>query len=145
MSTEQVQVEKKSVLVIDLSEQIMERKMDDPFAELTGEAAAPDLYTTVKLIKHASSDSLVKGIYLIAKDNPNGFATSQELRSALFDFKKNGKFIIAYGDYISQKAYHVARDRKSTRLNSSHSVFPAQSRIDRKSTRLNSSHSVFKC
>jgi protease-4 len=108
MSTEQVQVEKNSVLVIDLSEQIMERKMDDPFAELTGEATAPDLYTTVKLIKHASTDSLVKGIYLIAKDNPNGFATSQELRSALLDFKKNGKFIVAYGDYISQKAYHVA-------------------------------------
>lgn len=108
MSTEQVQVEKNSVLVIDLSEQIMERKMDDPFAELTGEATAPDLYTTLRLIKHASADSLVKGIYIIAKDNPNGFATSQDLRRALLDFKKNGKFIVAYGDYISQKAYHVA-------------------------------------
>lgn len=108
MSADSVQVGQNAVLVIDLSDPITERKMDDPLTELTGEVSAPDLYTTIKLIKHASEDSLIRGIYLIAKDNPNGFATSQELRRALEAFKKKGKFIMAYGDYISQKAFHVA-------------------------------------
>lgn len=108
MSTETVQVEKNSVLVIDLNDPLIERKTDDPFAELAGETPSPDLYTTIKLIRHAAEDSLVKGIYLIAKDNLTGFAASQDLREALLTFKKNGKFIYAFGDYISQKAYYVA-------------------------------------
>ncbi len=108
MSADSVQVGQNAVLVIDLSDPITERKMDDPLTELTGEVSAPDLYSTIRLIKHASEDSMIKGIYLIAKDNPNGFATSQELRRALEAFKKKGKFIMAYGDYISQKAFHVA-------------------------------------
>ncbi len=108
MSTETVQVEKNTVLVIDLSDLVAEKKVDDPFAELAGETPSPDLFTTIKLIQHAAEDSLVKGIYLIAKDNQNGFASSQDLRQALIEFKKNGKFIVAFGDYISQKAYYVA-------------------------------------
>jgi protease-4 len=108
MSTETVQVEKNTVLVIDLSDLVAEKKVYDPFAELAGETPSPDLFTTIKLIQHAAEDSLVKGIYLIAKDNQNGFASSQDLRQALIEFKKNGKFIVAFGDYISQKAYYVA-------------------------------------
>ena len=108
MSTETVKVDKNTVLVIDLSEPMAERKSDDPFAELAGETPSPDLFTTIKLIQHAAKDSLVKGVYLIAKDNQNGFASSQDLRQALNEFKKSGKFIIAFGDYISQKAYYVA-------------------------------------
>lgn len=108
MRAEKTAVEKNAVLVIDLADQITEREMDNPFAELTGETAVPDLFTTIRLIEHAAADSLVKGIYLIARDNPNGFAISQELRNALLSFKKEGKFIVAFGDYISQKAFHVA-------------------------------------
>ena len=48
-----------------------------------------------------------KGIYLRCNDNPNGFATSEEIRNALLDFKQSGKFLIAYGDVISQKAYYI--------------------------------------
>lgn len=108
VSSEKETLEKKSVLVIDLAKSYNERTMDDPFAEISGEDQAPDLTTTLKLIEKAETDSLIAGIYLQSRDNPNGFATTGELREALQSFRKKGKFVIAYGDYISQKAYAVS-------------------------------------
>lgn len=108
LADEQVKIDAKSVLVIDLAKRMSDRKVDDPFAELSGDEAYPDLSTAVKLIKQAAKDSLIKGIYIIAKDNGNGAASSTELRNALLEFKQSKKFIIAYGDYISQSAYGVA-------------------------------------
>ena len=108
LADEQVKIETKSVLVIDLAKRMSDRKIDDPFAELSGDEAYPDLSTAVKLIQHAAKDSLIKGIYIIAKDNGNGAASTSELRNALLEFQKSKKFIIAYGDYISQSAYGVA-------------------------------------
>lgn len=109
LSDKVITLEKNAVLVIDLSNEFKERKMEDPFAALSGKESIPTLATAIKLINKAKSDSMIKGIYLVAKDNPNGFATSQELINALQSFKASKKFIIAYGDYISQKAYAVAQ------------------------------------
>jgi protease-4 len=110
MSDEKTMVGDKAVLVIDLSKSFSDKEMEDPFAELTGKTddAVPDLSTVIKLINKSISDSSIKGIYIKAAANPNGFASSNELRNALIAFKKSNKFIIAYGDYISQKAYGVA-------------------------------------
>lgn len=108
IADDQVKIDGKSVLVLDLSKSMGDRKLDDPFAELSGDESYPELSTALKLIKKASTDSLVKGIYIIAKDNGNGAASSSELRNALLEFKKSKKFIIAYGDYISQSAYGIA-------------------------------------
>jgi len=108
LASEKVSVEGKSVLVIDLSKQYNDRTMEDPIAEITGDDLQPDLNTAIKLIEKASKDSSIRGIYLLTKDNANGFAGSSELRKALTSFKTSGKFIIAHGDYISQKAYYVA-------------------------------------
>ncbi|MFN5914773.1 MAG: signal peptide peptidase SppA, partial [Chitinophagaceae bacterium] len=105
---EQVALEPKSVLVIDLSRPMNDKKLEDPFADLSGEEIYPDLSTALALIEHASRDSSVKGIYLVAADNVNGFAASSELKEALKQFKATGKFIYAYGDYISQRAYALA-------------------------------------
>ncbi len=109
LSDKVITLEKNAVLVIDLSNEFKERKMEDPFAELSGKENTPTLATAIKLIDKAKADSMIKGIYLVAKDNPNGFATSQELINALQSFKASKKFVIAYGDYISQKAYAVAQ------------------------------------
>ncbi len=56
----------------------------------------------------AGRDSAIKGIYLKCNSDPNGFATNEEIRLALVDFKKSGKFVYAYGDVMSQQAYYVA-------------------------------------
>ncbi len=100
----------KAVLVIDLNSQFKEQALDDPFNALlkNEENETPSLYDMVRLLKHAQTDSSVKGIYLLCGNNNNGFAASEEIRKALIDFRKSKKFIIAYGEAISQKAYYVA-------------------------------------
>lgn len=100
----------KAVLVVDLTRQYKEQKEDDALNVIRGNADenVPGLYDVVRMIKYAKSDSSVKGIYIKCDDNANGFAASEELRNAILDFKQSHKFIIAFGDVISQKAYYVA-------------------------------------
>lgn len=109
-NTEKVVIDSKSVLYIDLTKTFKDRKADPTLTQiLEGEdAVTPPLYDIIRLIGHAKKDESVKGIYIKCIGNPNGFATSEELRDALVDFKESDKFIIAYGDYITQKAYYVA-------------------------------------
>lgn len=103
-------VEKNSVLVINLGTPVMEQEIENPLVELTGniESNSPGLYDIVRLIQKAGKDEKIKGIYLMMGGNPNGFATSEEIRNALIEFKRSGKFMIAYGEMVNQKAYHVA-------------------------------------
>lgn len=110
MSSEPARVEAKSVLYIDLSRSYSDKKMVNPFLEITGhqDDQVPSLYEMVRLIRKAKSDSMVKGIYLKAETNGNGYASSEELRNALSEFRNSGKFVVAYGDYITQQAYLVA-------------------------------------
>lgn len=100
----------KAVLVLDLSVNFKEQAEEDPFGGLisSAEANTPSLFDVVRLIGEAKSDSAVKGIYILASDNANGFSSSEELRKAVLDFKKSGKFVIAYGETMTQKAYYVA-------------------------------------
>jgi len=103
-------VSARSVLYIDLSLHYPEHKVENPFALFTGNSGeeATALYDLVKVIRKSATDSAVKGIYLLANDNANGFASSEEIRDALMQFRQSGKFVIAYGDVMSQSAYRVA-------------------------------------
>src|ERR1700761_388671 len=100
----------KAVLLLDLSQTFKEQAQDNPLSDLGSddEYDVPGLYDVVRLLRYAKTDSAVKGIYIKCNNDPNGFATNEEIRHALVDFKKSGKFIIAYGEGISQKAYYVA-------------------------------------
>jgi protease IV len=116
MSKDVSRIEPRSVLFIDLARSYNDKKVMNPVFELTGnvEDEVPTLYELVRLIRRAKSDSMIKGIYLKAEMNRNGYAASEELRNVLADFRSSGKFVVSYGDYISQKAYHVAN--VSTRI-----------------------------
>jgi protease IV len=100
----------KAVLVIDLGQSYREQTQDNPLSDLGSDDQydVPGVYDVVRVVRHAKQDTAIKGIYLKCNDNPNGFATNEEIRQALLDFKKSGKFIYAYGDVIQQKAYYVA-------------------------------------
>jgi protease-4 len=102
-------VGRNAVLVLDLSNKFKERPNDNLIsAAFNGtEDDIPSLYDAVQLIHHAVSDSSVKGIYILCGNNSNGFAASEELREALLEFKSKKKFIVAYGEAISQKGYYV--------------------------------------
>jgi len=100
----------KAVLVLDLSQTFREQAQNNPLSDLGSddEYDVPGLYDVVRLLHYARTDSAIKGIYIKCNNDPNGFATNEEIRHALVDFKKSGKFIIAYGEGITQKAYYVA-------------------------------------
>ncbi|GAA4324180.1 signal peptide peptidase SppA [Flaviaesturariibacter amylovorans] len=103
------QVAERSVLQIDLSEHFSEQARNNPLSRLSGgERSAPGLYDVVRLIRHAATDEKISGIYLVANDNANGYAASEELRAELLAFRQKKKFVIAHGDRMSQKAYYVA-------------------------------------
>lgn len=107
---EKAVVPDRSVLVVDLSHHFREIRTENPFLLLSGssEDEVPALYDLVRMIREAKTDSAIKGIYVVANGNANGFAASEEIRNALSAFRESGKFIIAYGDYMTQKSYHVA-------------------------------------
>ncbi|HUQ97390.1 MAG TPA: S49 family peptidase, partial [Chitinophagaceae bacterium] len=109
-SKEKEPVAAKSVLVIDLAQALHEQAQEDEVDEIInrGESRTPGLYDAIRVIRHAEEDKNIAGIYLQAEGNANGFASSDELRNALLHFKTSKKFIIAYGDGISQKAYFIA-------------------------------------
>jgi len=99
-----------AVLVLDLNQSFAEQAKNNPLNTFFDNPSAnvPGLYDMVRLIRYAKSDSAIKGIYIKAGDNENGYAASEELRQALVDFKKSKKFIIAYGNVIPERAYYVA-------------------------------------
>jgi protease-4 len=109
-SKEKPRVESKSVLVLDLGQKFKEQEVESPLSTFSSndELDVPGLYDVVRLIHKAKDDKNISGIYIIADSNPNGFASSEEIRNALIDFKAGKKFIIAHGNMITQKAYHVA-------------------------------------
>ena len=97
-----------AVLMLDLSVQYGEKTTPDALAGLSGRMDIPGVFDVIRMIRFAKTDSSVKGIYIKANSNENGLGTSEEIRNALLDFKKSGKFIIAYGEVISLKAYYVS-------------------------------------
>jgi protease-4 len=100
----------KAILVIDLNKLYPEIGIKNPLHGFSGEEKydVPTLYNVTRLINKAKTDSAVKGIYIKCGSNSNGFGASDEIRNALADFKTSKKFVYAYADVITQRAYHVA-------------------------------------
>lgn len=109
-STPKVTTGQKAVLVLDLSVPFPEVKVENPLASLTGDDQydIPGVYDVVRLIEKAATDSAVKGILVRCGTNNNGFGSSEEIRTALANFKKSRKFVYAYADIITQGGYLVA-------------------------------------
>jgi len=99
-----------SVLVIDIAEDFVEQTKSDAFSEILRQkkGKSPSLTQLIGLIQHAKKDTSIKGIYIKCGQNPNGYAASEEIRTALLDFRNSNKFIIAYGETITQKGYWLA-------------------------------------
>jgi protease-4 len=101
------------VLKIAISGELNDREKEDPLAEFRkyskfGNEEASGLNALIKKIERASKDEKIKGIYLQVSGLSAGYASVTELRNALVDFKKSGKFIYAYSENFSQKDYFLA-------------------------------------
>jgi protease-4 len=110
VSSDKPEINQKSVLVLDISKQYYEQAADDPLAFIQNKSrgSVPGVYDVVRMLDYAKSDSAIKGLYIKASTNSNGFGTSEELREAILNFKQSGKFVIAYGETMDQRSYYVA-------------------------------------
>lgn len=102
-------VEENSVFVLNLSGTISDQGTDNPLCLFTGDdSQSTGLNNILSAIKKAKTNDDIKGIYIEAGALMTNYATLQEIRNALADFRKSGKWIVAYGDYYTQGAYYVA-------------------------------------
>ena len=102
-------VEKNSVFVLNLSGTISEQGSENPLSMFTGDNSLNSgLNDILSSIKKAKANDDIKGIYIEAGALAANYATLQEIRNALADFRKCGKWIVAYGDFYTQGAYYVA-------------------------------------
>ena len=113
------EIENNSVLVINLSGPLSERSDKNVMAEFIGNVASGvSLEDVLSGIEKAKTNKNIKGIYIEAGAfAPNSYASLQEIREALIDFKKSHKWIVAHGDSYTQSAYYLASVANDVYLN----------------------------
>ena len=98
-----------SVLVLDLKGSLHERVQENPLQTLMGEEfSAYGLDDILNAIQASKNNDNIRGIYLQAEMPDAAYASLEEIRNALKDFKENGKFVIAYADQYTQPMYYLA-------------------------------------
>lgn len=118
-SASSVPVEDNSVFTLMLSGQVNERAEEDIMTLVSGQVSENlGLDDILASIKKAKDNEDIKGIYLesglFSIDTP---ASAHAIREALLDFKKSGKWIIAYGDSYTQTAYYICSAADKVYLN----------------------------
>ncbi len=116
-------VSDNSVLKISLSGSITDQApADNPIASIFGSNGATEaqgLDVLISAIQVAKDNNNIKGIYIEGGALQSDYATNEELRRALLDFKKSKKWIIAYADSYTQGAYYIASVADKVFLNPS--------------------------
>jgi len=125
-SEQPAQIEGNSVLLLKFDHMIVDRARINPFEDLDfgifQSNKTVGLNDMLDCIRKAKTDDNITGIYLNPMDIQAGMATVEEIRAALKDFKTSGKFIYAYGEYLSQKAYYLTTIADTLVLNPQGSV-----------------------
>lgn len=100
-------VSDNTVFVINLEGALDERAEEDILGKFTGNVSqAIGLDDMLSAIKKAKENENIKGIYIEAgMFSSDSYASLQTMRNALLDFKKSGKWIVAYGDIYTQSTY----------------------------------------
>ncbi|TFF35961.1 signal peptide peptidase SppA [Mucilaginibacter psychrotolerans] len=120
-SDKTVDVDSNSILHVKIDYQINERTANNPLAGIgflgfDGEKSL-GLNDILASIKKAKDDNNIKGIFLDESYMMQGQATTEELRNALLDFKKSGKFVVAYSEIYTQGFYYLASVADKVYLN----------------------------
>lgn len=117
-SESETQVRKNSIMMLDLKGAIAERSQDNPFEFLMeDDFKTYGLDDILSSIKKAKENEDIKGIYIQASMLSAGFASLEEIRDALKDFKESGKFIVAYADQYTQGLYYLSSVADKVLLN----------------------------
>ena len=111
-------VKNNSIYVLELKGLVSERSQENPFGQLFGDNTTVNgLDDIIESIKKAKENENIKGIYLQASSLGTSYASLQEIRNALLDFKESGKFVIAYADSYTQGLYYLSSAADKVLLN----------------------------
>lgn len=107
--SETVTVKKDSVIELDLKDITNDYagKYTDPLLVYFSQGSSVGLSDVINAIADAKTDDDIKGISILNNASMLGMAQTKALRDALEDFKKSGKFVMAYADYYTQKEYYL--------------------------------------
>ncbi|HEY9048408.1 MAG TPA: signal peptide peptidase SppA [Ohtaekwangia sp.] len=116
---EEVVIAENSVLHLKLDAQITELQAENPLAGLPFSNDVPKigLLQLKEVIQHAKEDSNIKGIYLDVSYPMAGFSTIEEIRQSLLDFRKSGKWVVAYTEVMTEGGYYLASAADKIYLN----------------------------
>ncbi len=107
-----VDVKENSVLHLTFNKPIYDRTPNNPFENYDFQKmksnTAAGLNDILKNLKKAATDNNIKGIYFDFSNIPTGISTIEEIRNAMLEFRKSGKFIISYAESYSTTAYYLS-------------------------------------
>lgn len=116
-------VKENSVLVLKLQGDLQEQAQDDVLGQLTGNTFnSLGMDAISSAIQKAKANKEIKGIYLETGILSADVAQLQELRDQLVDFKKSGKWIVAYSDNYTQGCYYLATAADKVYINPEGSI-----------------------
>ena len=102
-------VKENSIFVLDLNGVLSERVEENPFQNIMGDdMQSIGLDDLLSAIQKAKDNENIKGIYMQPANFSASFASLEEIRQALLQFKESGKFIVAYADQYTQGMYYLA-------------------------------------
>jgi protease IV len=107
---ETVEVKDNSVIELDLSEVTLDytgRFKPGPMDVFFQNEKTAGFITVLNALENAKTDDKIKGISILNNQSQLGLAQSQALRQKLDEFKKSGKFVVAYSDFLTQKDYYL--------------------------------------
>lgn len=111
-SDAEIKLEDAHILKISLNGPIQDRVAENPFdiygQLLNNDPSVLGLNDVLESINKAKDDEYIKAIYLDMGYVGAGYATMEEIRNALLDFKSSGKTIIAYSEVFTQSSYYLA-------------------------------------
>ncbi len=105
------EIKENSVLKLNLDSPIRERGTDSPFGSFgpfSSDGNVIGLIDLKEALANAKADPNIKGIYLQSEYPQAGWATLEEIRNALIDFKQSKKFVYSYAEVMTEKGYYLA-------------------------------------
>ncbi|MBM3400595.1 MAG: signal peptide peptidase SppA [Bacteroidetes bacterium] len=108
---EKPEIKKNTVLQLTLTGDIPDRATDDPLADI---ALANEDLSSVGLnailfgLDKAARDEKIKGVYLRTDLYAGSMGTAEEIRQKILEFRKTGKFVVAYSEIFSDAGYYIA-------------------------------------
>ena len=114
-----VDVKENSVIVLNLEDiqNDYAGKYSDPWVTVFSDTKQIGLTDVIDAIGAAKTDENIKGISILNNNSSLGMAQSKAVRDALEDFKKSGKFVMAYANTYSQKEYYLNSVANTVYLN----------------------------